>query len=132
MPHTILVADDEPALLRLMEFMLAKQGHLLLTATNGEEALALARERRPDLVVLDIMMPKRDGYSVAAAIRADPQIQHMPIIMLTARAQEDDIARGIAVGVDTYITKPFSPEAFVRVVAAHLEGTPMPGAESSV
>ena len=126
MPHTILVADDEPTLLRLLEFVLVRQGHRLLTAANGEEALALVHRERPDLVVLDIMMPRMDGYSVAEAIRADPVSAGTPIIMLSARTQDEDIARGVAVGVDTYLTKPFAPELFIKVVAAHLDGAPMP------
>jgi len=120
MAHRILVADDEPALLRLMDFVLAKQGYLLLTATNGEEALDLAREHRPDLIVLDIMMPRMDGYRVAETLRADETLARIPIIMLTAKAQEEDIQRGLAVGVDRYVTKPFSPEHLVEIVAAYL------------
>nr|CAA9222791.1 hypothetical protein AVDCRST_MAG63-581 [uncultured Armatimonadetes bacterium] len=120
MPHTILVADDEPALLRLMEFLLAKQGHTMLTATNGEEALEEARKHRPDIIVLDIMMPKLDGYQVAEAIRADEDLRRTPIIMLSAKAQDEDIERGVSVGVDTYMTKPFSPEELTRLVSTYL------------
>lgn len=123
MSSTILVVDDEPALLRLMEFLLARQGYTMLTATNGEEALERIRSHRPDLVVLDIMMPKMDGYSVAEAMRADadPQVARTPIIMLSAKAQDEDIERGLQAGVNEYITKPFSPEAFAELVVAHLE-----------
>jgi len=121
-PRTILVVDDEPALLRLMSFLLQRKGYVMLTATNGEEALDVVREQRPDLVVLDIMMPRLDGYEVAAAIRADPQIADLPIIMLSAKAQEEDIERGRAAGVDIYITKPFEPEALAATVAAFLSG----------
>jgi CheY-like chemotaxis protein len=120
MSRTVLVADDEPALLRLMEYLLTREGHRLLTATNGDEALQIARDERPDLVVLDIMMPRQDGYMVAQAIRADTVIGKTPIIMLSARAQEEDIARGVAVGVDTYLTKPFSPEQLLELVATYL------------
>ncbi len=121
MPHKILVADDEPALLRLMEFVLAKQGHTLLTATNGEEALAEARRQRPDLIVLDIMMPRMDGYQVAEAIRADDELKETPIIMLSAKAQDEDIARGLEAGVDQYVTKPFSPDELTSLVTNYLE-----------
>lgn len=121
MPHTILVADDEPALLRLMEFVLAKQGHTLITATNGEEALAEARRQRPDLIVLDIMMPRMDGYQVAEAIRADDDLKGTPIIMLSAKAQDEDIARGLEAGVDQYVTKPFSPDELTALVTNYLE-----------
>ena len=121
MPHTILVADDEPALLRLMEFVLARQGHTLITATNGEEALAEARRQRPDLIVLDIMMPRMDGYQVAEAIRADDDLKGTPIIMLSAKAQDEDIARGLEAGVDQYVTKPFSPDELTALVTNYLE-----------
>jgi DNA-binding response OmpR family regulator len=121
MPHTILVADDEPALLRLMEFVLAKQGHNLITATNGEQALAEARRQRPDLIVLDIMMPRMDGYQVAEAIRADDDLKGTPIIMLSAKAQDEDIARGLEAGVDQYVTKPFSPDELTALVTNYLE-----------
>lgn len=120
MPHTILVVDDEPALLRLMEFVLSKQGHTMLTATDGEEALEMTRSQRPDLIVLDIMMPKLDGYQVAEAIRSDDELKHTPIIMLSAKAQEEDIERGVAAGVDRYVTKPFSPDELATIVSDHL------------
>ena len=125
MPHKILVADDEPALLRLMEFVLAKQGHTMITATNGQEALTQARREQPDLIVLDIMMPILDGYQVAEAIRADDEIKTTPIIMLSAKAQDEDIARGVEAGVDHYVTKPFSPDELTTLVTNYLErGTP--------
>jgi len=109
---TILVVDDEPALLRLMEFMLSRWGYHLLTAMNGDEALDLVHAHRPDLLILDIMMPRKDGYQVAEAIRsdADPGIARIPIVLLSAQAQDTDIVRGMAEGVETYITKPFEPE----------------------
>jgi CheY-like chemotaxis protein len=120
MRYKILVVDDEPALLRLMEFVLAKQGYTMLTATNGEEALQQAREQRPDLIVLDIMMPKLDGYQVAETLRADAELGRIPIIMLSAKAQEEDIERGVAAGVDRYVTKPFSPEQLVELASTYL------------
>ncbi len=120
MSYRILVVDDEPTLLRLMEFILAKQGHTMLVATNGEDALATIRSERPDLVLLDIMMPRIDGYEVARTVRADAELRSTPIIMLSAKAQDTDIARGIDVGVDEYITKPFAPEQLVHVVNDYL------------
>lgn len=120
MAYRILVVDDEPPLVRLMEFILAKQGHTMLVATNGEEALATVRAEKPDLVLLDIMMPRIDGYEVARQIRADEAIKSTPIIMLSAKAQEDDIAKGIEVGVNEYITKPFAPANLVQVVNDYL------------
>lgn len=125
---TVLVVDDEPALLRLMEFMLARKGYGLLTAVNGDEALEVIRSRRPDLVILDVMMPRQDGYQVTEAIRADsdPAIARMPIILLSARAQDGDIVRGREAGAEIYITKPFAPEYLEAVVAALLRGEAIP------
>jgi DNA-binding response OmpR family regulator len=121
MAYRILVVDDEPTLVRLMEFILAKQGHAMLVATNGEEGLSKARAEKPDLILLDIMMPRIDGYEVARRIRADAEISETPIIMLSAKAQEDDVKKGLEVGVNEYITKPFSPEHLVNVVNDYLD-----------
>lgn len=121
MAYRILVVDDEPTLVRLMEFILAKQGHTMLVATNGEEGLTKARAEKPDLILLDIMMPRIDGYELARRIRADAEISATPIIMLSAKAQEDDVKKGLEVGVNEYITKPFSPEHLVHVVNDYLE-----------
>ena len=120
MAYKILVVDDEPTIVRLMEFILARQGHEMLVAVNGEEALEKIRAHSPDLVLLDIMMPRIDGYEVARAVRADPATALLPIIMLSAKAQEEDIRKGLEIGVDEYITKPFSPEHLVHVVAGYL------------
>ncbi|BDI31686.1 hypothetical protein CCAX7_37370 [Capsulimonas corticalis] len=120
MPYKILVVDDEPPIVRLMEFILARQGHEMLVAVNGEEALAQVREHKPDLILLDIMMPRIDGYEVARTLRADPATCDMPIIMLSAKAQEEDIQKGMDVGVNEYITKPFGPDHLVRVVNKYL------------
>jgi two-component system alkaline phosphatase synthesis response regulator PhoP/two-component system response regulator VicR len=119
------VVDDEPAMLRLMEFIMQRKGYGMLTATNGEEALQVIRQQRPDLVLLDIMMPRLDGYEVAEAIRKDPATAEIPIVMLSAKAQNEDIERGLAVGVDTYVTKPFDPEKLAETVAALLSGEPV-------
>ena len=120
MAYKILVVDDEPTIVRLMEFILARQGHEMLVAVNGEEALEKIRAHAPDLVLLDIMMPRIDGYEVARLVRADPAMADLPIIMLSAKAQEEDIRKGVEIGVDEYITKPFSPEHLVHVVAGYL------------
>lgn len=124
MAYKILVVDDEPPIVRLMEFILARQGHEMLIAVNGEEALDKVRAHRPDLVLLDIMMPRIDGYEVARTLRADPATQHLPIIMLSAKAQEEDIQKGMDVGVNEYITKPFSPDQLVTVVGDYLSRVP--------
>ncbi len=122
MPYRILVVDDEPTLVRLMQFILAKQGHTMLSASNGEDALAIIRDERPDLVLLDIMMPRVDGYEVARTVRADADetLAKIPIIMLSAKAQDQDVRRGLELGVNEYITKPFAPEQLVTLVNAYL------------
>ena len=120
MAYKILVVDDEPTIVRLMEFILARQGHEMLVAVNGEEALEKIQAHKPDLVLLDIMMPRIDGYEVARRVRADGETAHLPIIMLSAKAQEADIRKGMEVGVNEYITKPFSPDQLVHVVSDYL------------
>ncbi|MDX1933633.1 MAG: response regulator [Capsulimonadales bacterium] len=113
----VLVADDEPPLLRLMEFLLVRQGYTVLTALNGEEALAVARSERPDLILLDVMMPRLDGLGVVTILRNDPELKATPILMLTARAQDEDRERGLDAGVDAYVTKPFDPEQLSEIIA---------------
>ena len=121
MAYKILVVDDEPTIVRLMEFILARQGHEMIVAVNGEEALEKIKSQQPDLVLLDIMMPRIDGYEVAQRLRADPATASLPIIMLSAKAQDEDIRKGVEVGVDEYVTKPFTPDHLVQVVAKHLD-----------
>jgi DNA-binding response OmpR family regulator len=116
----VLVADDEPHLLRLVKFRLEREGYDVLTATDGDEALELARRERPDLCVLDVMMPKRSGFDVLRELRADPECAGMKVIMLTARAHDRDVDAGFALGADDYITKPFSPQELRVRVSTHL------------
>jgi DNA-binding response OmpR family regulator len=116
---TILVADDDIDILELVRFKLSRAGHRLLTASDGEAALALARAEAPDVVVLDWMMPKLNGLEVCDAMRRDPALGATTIILLTARAQEADVERGFAAGADDYITKPFSPRELLSRVEAH-------------
>ncbi len=113
----ILVVDDEPAIVRLMEYVLDRQGYVVRTAADGEEALRVVGEFRPELVILDVMMPRKDGYTVAEAIRADPDLGGVPIIMLSARAQDTDVEQGMAAGANRYLTKPFEPDGLLETVA---------------
>ncbi|HET7172510.1 MAG TPA: response regulator [Gaiellales bacterium] len=117
---TVLVADDEPHLLRLVKFRLEREGYNVITATDGEAALELARSERPDLCVLDVMMPKRSGFEVLKALREDESHRGMKVIMLTARAQDRDVDAGFSLGADDYLTKPFSPQELRVRVGAHL------------
>jgi DNA-binding response OmpR family regulator len=115
-PRTILVADDEPHLLRLVKFRLERDGHTVVVASDGEAALDRIRETRPDLCVLDVMMPRKTGLDVLREMRADESLRHIRVIMLTARAQDSDVETGFGLGADDYITKPFSPQELrVRV-----------------
>ena len=117
-PRTVLVVDDDAHLLRLVKFRLERDGYDVTTAADGERALERIRERPPDLCVLDIMMPRRSGFDVLRELRADARLRAVKVIVLTARAQDHDIAAGLGLGADDYVTKPFSPrELSVRVGA---------------
>jgi DNA-binding response OmpR family regulator len=105
----ILVVDDEPFICRSLTFVLKKGNYEVLEARNGEEALAAIREHKPDLVFLDVMMPKIDGFQVTEAVRADESLNDVKIILLTAKGQECDREIGKTAGANDYMTKPFSP-----------------------
>lgn len=114
--NRILVVDDEPHILRLLTFVLRKEGYDVSSATNGEEAMAQIRETKPELVFLDVMMPKKDGYEVCREVKEDPSLREIFVIMLTARGQETDREKGLSLGVDDFITKPFSRRQLVARV----------------
>jgi DNA-binding response OmpR family regulator len=114
----VLVADDDPDIRSLVVLRLERSGYEVVAAGDGEEALATALERNPDLALLDVMMPKLDGYEVTERLRREDATRHLPVILLTARVQETDIARGLEAGADDYVKKPFSPtELRARVQA---------------
>ncbi len=119
-PTLVLVADDNDDILALVTFRLERAGYAVIQARDGQEALRLAVEHRPSLAILDLMMPRLDGYEVTRGIRADPAIADMPVVLLTARSQEADVARGFEVGADDYIRKPFSPQELVSRISAIL------------
>jgi CheY-like chemotaxis protein len=108
-PATILVCDDEAVLRALVRASLDDHGYAIVEARDGDQALELARAERPDLIVIDMMMPGRSGTEVVAEIRADEELRTTPIVMLTARAQVTDRAAALAAGVDRFLAKPFSP-----------------------
>ena len=120
MPRLILVVDDEPKVARLARDYLEKNGFRVLTAGDGQSALTTARREKPDLIVLDLMLPKIDGREVCKILRRESDV---PIIMLTALAEEVDQITGLEIGADDYITKPFSPRALVARVRAMLRRT---------
>jgi DNA-binding response OmpR family regulator len=117
---TILVADDEEDLRELVAYRLTRSGYEVVAAVDGQEALELAREQRPDLMVLDVMMPRLDGYELTRRVRAEDSLRSVPVILLTARSQESDVSRGFEVGADDYLRKPFSPDELVARVRAVL------------
>jgi DNA-binding response OmpR family regulator len=116
----VLVADDDPDIRELVAFRLERAGYDVVKAADGEEALRVAGELRPDLAVLDVMMPKLTGYDVTSRIREDEAMSRMPVILLTARAQEVDVTRGFEAGADDYLKKPFSPQELRARVQAIL------------
>lgn len=119
-PKTVLIADDDEDILNLVRFRLERDGLRVVTARDGHHALQAAREHRPDLCVLDVMMPKLSGLEVLAQLRRDPATAEMRIIMLTARAQEADVDTGFDIGADDYVIKPFSPQELRQRVRAQL------------
>ena len=116
----VLAADDDPDILELVAFRLERSGYTVLQAHDGEEALRLALEKKPDLAVLDVMMPKLDGFELTRRLRAEEATSRMPIILLTARAQDADVQQGFDAGADDYIRKPFSPQELRTRVQAIL------------
>jgi len=116
----ILIADDDEDIRHLIAFRLERSGYTVVSARDGAEALQLAREHVPDLAVLDVRMPKLDGYEVTRALRADEATRRMPIILLTAKVQDGDVQRGFDAGADDYVRKPFSPQELRSRVQAIL------------
>jgi DNA-binding response OmpR family regulator len=116
----VLVADDDRDILQLVSFRLERADYEVVQANDGEEALRLVKELRPDLAVLDLMMPKLNGYEVIREIRRDEETKAIPVILLTARVQEADVARGFEAGADDYLKKPFSPQELRARVQAIL------------
>ena len=119
-PPTILVVDDNPMNVDILQTRLAVHGYQVLTANDGEEALATAREKQPDLILLDVMMPKMDGLEVCRCLRADPSLPFMPIVMVTAKGDTKDVVAGLEAGCDEYLTKPFDQAALVARVKSML------------
>ncbi len=120
MSQRILVVDDDREIVRLVRAYLEQGGYQVLSAYNGETALHILRRERPDLVVLDLMLPDRDGWDVTRVVRSDPALAGTPIIMLTARVEDHDKIVGLELGADDYVTKPFNPREVVARVRAVL------------
>jgi two-component system alkaline phosphatase synthesis response regulator PhoP len=110
----ILVVDDEIYIVHILDFSLGMEGYEVLTASDGEQALETAQREQPDLIVLDIMMPKLDGYETCKMLKADDRTRQIPVILLSAKGRHTDQKIGYEVGADDYITKPFSPRKLVE------------------
>jgi len=119
----ILVVDDERHIVELVRFNLEKEGYQVITAQDGLEACKMAKQDKPDLVILDVMLPGMDGFEVCRTIQKDSEIAEIPIIMLTARTEEIDKILGLEIGADDYMTKPFSPRELLARVKARLRRT---------
>ena len=124
MSQKILVADDEPNIVISIEYLMKREGYTVLVARDGQEALDMIARDRPDLVLLDVMMPKKSGFEVCQAVRASEELQSIKILMLTAKGRDTDLAKGLALGADAYMTKPFSTRELVQKVAEMLGPQP--------
>ena len=121
MPKEILIVDDEPSIVVPVQFLMQQQGYTVLVAEDGHNALDMIYKYQPDLVLLDIMLPGIDGYEVCEIVRLNPKLRNVKIIFLTAKGREVEIAKGLALGADAYITKPFSNAELVAKVKSVLE-----------
>jgi two-component system phosphate regulon response regulator PhoB len=134
MAHRILVVDDEPDITALVAYHLAKAGYRVSTAATGQDALRAAKEERPDVVILDIMLPSVSGYDVLGEMRKREETREVGVILLTARREEADRIKGLSLGADDYLTKPFSPQELTLRVQALLRrlGSPAVSAGSTI
>jgi two-component system phosphate regulon response regulator PhoB len=130
MTHRVLVVDDEPDITALVAYHLAKAGYRVSTAANGADALRAAREERPDIVILDLMLPGLSGYEVLQELRRREETRDVGVILLTARREETDRIKGLSLGADDYLTKPFSPQELALRVAAVLRRLAAPAVSS--
>jgi DNA-binding response OmpR family regulator len=133
--NKILIIDDEPFIVETLRFALEKAGYAVLVAYDGEEGLRITRSEIPDLILLDIMLPKLNGFQICRLLKSDERYRSIPIIMLTARTQERDRLLGKEIGSDEYITKPFELPDLLRVIARYVPPTrplaPSPGGQSA-
>ena len=116
MAKKILIADDEPNIVTALEFLLARGGYEVLIARDGDEALKALESARPDLVLLDIMMPVKSGYEICKRIRERPEWAHIKVVMLSAKGRDAEVNKGMAMGADLYVTKPFSTRELMEQI----------------
>ena len=127
MAKKVLIADDEPNIVASLEFLMHRAGYEVMVARNGEEALALVETARPDLVLLDVMMPRHSGYEVCQRMRERPEWRQIKILLLSAKGREAEVNKGLSLGADEYVTKPFSNRdlmARVRALLGDPEASP--------
>ncbi len=122
MAHRVLAVDDDPVIRQLLEINLELEGYEVRLASDGVEAVEAAREFRPDLILLDVMMPRMDGWQACATIREDADLAEIPVVFLSARAQDADVEKGEALGAAAYLTKPFDPGDLLDLVAELVKG----------
>ena len=120
MTHRILIADDEPNIVISLEYLMKRAGYEVSVARDGQEAIDAIRRERPHLVLLDVMMPKKTGFDVCQELRADEALKHTTVLMLTAKGRDTDVDKGLGVGADAYMTKPFATKDLVAKVAEML------------
>jgi DNA-binding response OmpR family regulator len=121
MTYRILIADDEPNIVVSLEYLMKREGHEVIVARDGPQALATILRERPDLVLLDVMMPGKNGFDVCQEVRAHPECKDMPIVLLTAKGRDTDVAKGLAMGATAYVAKPFSTRDIAATVRGLLE-----------
>lgn len=121
MATKILIADDEPNIVISLEFLLRREGYEVVVAHDGAQALERIRAERPDLAILDVMMPRRNGFEVCQDLRQDPEFKDLRIMMLTAKGRDTEVSKGLALGADVYMTKPFSTRDLIAKVKALLD-----------
>jgi DNA-binding response OmpR family regulator len=124
MTHKVLIADDEPNIVISLEYLMKRAGYQVSIARDGQEALDTIRRERPRLVLLDVMMPRKSGHEVCQELRADEQIKDTLVLMLTAKGRDTDVDKGLGVGADAYMTKPFATKELVAKVAEMLGAAP--------
>ena len=122
-PATVLVVDDDPLVVRMVQMTFELDGYRVITAIDGEEGLKRCREERPDVILLDVMMPKLDGLAMTRALRADSAIASIPVILVSAKSSDADVKVGLDAGANDYVAKPFKVKALVERVAALLESS---------
>lgn len=127
----VLVVDDEPHILKLVKYTLEKHGYEVVEAADGSAAIESAKRDLPDIIILDVMMPIMNGYDACAKIKEFPETENIPVIMLSAKTQQYEISKGIEVGADAYLNKPFTPKELLAEVTKVLEGIPSERGEKS-